>query len=244
MSDSWYADDKQAAVANVRNIVRSMVTQIEVPQLFPPKSIPGRAVDFSAAIAGSIPTAALADSSVTTAKIADSAVTSAKIADLTVATGDIADGAITPAKTGVIPACRVYNNANISVGAGFVALTFNTERFDTDTMHSTSVNTGRITFTTAGIYQLTGHAEFDASAGGTVRALEIRVDGTTVIAQVNSTQLGAGASVNLTVTATYAFTAAQYVELLAYQDTGGSLNVLASGNYSPEFSAVWVGKAV
>lgn len=234
MTEPWYRDDKQASDANIRNIIRSMVTQIEVPQLFPPKSIPGRAVDFDAAIAGSIPTAALADSSVTSAKILDG----------TIATADIADSAVTPAKTGVIPACRVYNNANISVGSGFTALTFNTERFDTDTMHSTSVNTGRITFTTAGVYQVTGHVEFAASAGGTVRAVEIRVDGSTVIAQVNGPGLGASATVNLTVTAMYAFTAAQYVELLAYQDTGGSLNVLASGNYSPEFSAVWVGKAV
>lgn len=225
----WFPDDQRAKDANVRNIVRSMVTQTEVPQLFPPKSIPGRAVDFSAAIAGSIPTAALADGSVT----------SAKIADLTVATGDLADSAVTPAKTGVVPAARAFNSGNISCGDGvFTSLTFDSETFDTDTIHSTSVNTGRLTATTAGVYVITGHATFDANATGR-RALEIRLDGTTSLALQTAASPGA-VNHELSVTTIYAFTAGQYVELRAFQNSGGSLNVLAT----PFFGMAWVGKAV
>lgn len=250
----------------VRRIVRDMATQTDIPNLFPPRSIPARAVNFAAGFpgtigdtgsvaAGAILTAHIADSAVTSAKIldgtiatadlADSCVTTAKILDGTIATADLADGAVTPAKTAVIPGCRVYNNAAISVTHNtFQALTFNTERFDTDTMHSTSSNTGRITFTTAGIYQVTGHVVFAASAGGTHRSLFIRVDGSTSIASMAVPTLGASATVAITVTAVYAFTATQYVELLAYQDSGAGLNATATSNYSPEFGAVWIGKAV
>ena len=229
MSESWYRDDKQASDANIRNIIRSMVTQIEVPQLFPPRSIPGRAVDFDAATAGSIPTAALADSSVTSAKILDG----------TIATADLANSSVTPAKTGVVPAARVFNSGNISCGDGtFTTLTFDSETFDTDTIHNTGSNTSRLTATTAGIYVVTGHATFDANATGR-RALEIRLDNTSSLALQTVASPGA-VNHELSVTTIYALTAGQYVELRAFQNSGGSLNVLAT----PFFGMAWVGKAV
>ncbi len=55
------------------------------------------------------------------------------------------------------PTCRVFHNTTQSVpDAGFLnPVLFNSEAHDTDNMHSTSVNTGRITINTAGVYVLT-----------------------------------------------------------------------------------------
>lgn len=134
------------------------------------------------------------------------------------------------------PRTRVYNSANISVAdATDQALTFNSERYDTDTMHSTAANTSRITFTTAGTYTLKGHVSFAANGTGQ-RTVKIRVGGTTDIAGQKTGTTSAG-TVEMTVDTEYAFTAGQYAELVVHQNSGGALNVLAAGNYSPEFSA-------
>jgi hypothetical protein len=137
------------------------------------------------------------------------------------------------------PCCRVFNNANIShtTSGALQALTFNSERFDTDTMHSTSSQTGRITFTTAGYYMVGGQVEFGASATGE-RGLAIRLGGTTTLISHNQDAIG---SDQLSVVTFYAFTAGQYVELLGYQTSGGALNMNFTSAYSPEFWAVFQG---
>lgn len=142
----------------------------------------------------------------------------------------------------VPPACRVYASGNQSIGnATFTAVTFNSERFDTDGMHSTSVNTARVTAATAGIYQITGHLVF-ASGSGT-RNARIRLNGVTSIAEQETPVTTATRAV--TVTCLYELAVGDYVELLAYQDSGGALNILGNGtvpNYGSELSAVWVGR--
>lgn len=136
----------------------------------------------------------------------------------------------------VSQACRVYNSGNESISNGAnVALTFDSERFDTDTIHDTGSNTSRLTCKTAGKYAITGHAEFAASTAGNARYLSIRLNGATFIGAQGSPPIAGGNSVLLTVTGMYDLAVNDYVELIAYQDTGGSLNVLATGNRSPEF---------
>lgn len=137
------------------------------------------------------------------------------------------------------PACRAYNNANISHSSSgsYQFLTFNSERKDTDTMHSTSSNTGRITATTAGFYEIGGCVEFASNATG-LRGLEIRLNGSTVIVTTDVAAIS-GAGTDLNVSTMYQLAAADYVELGAYQSSGGTLNVSAVGNYSPEFWCAW-----
>lgn len=138
-----------------------------------------------------------------------------------------------------LPGCRVFNSANIAVNnTTDTYLTFDSERFDTDTMHSTVTNTGRITFTTAGVYTVTGNVRF-ASTGGGLRESWIRLNGTTRIAHDDRLAVTGGDN-TCCVTTIYKFAAADYVELGCYQDSGLARNVVASGNYSPEFSAAWM----
>jgi hypothetical protein len=137
------------------------------------------------------------------------------------------------------PKARVYNSANISIpDVTDTALTFNSERFDTDTMHSTVSNTGRITFTTAGTYLVGATVEFAANATGR-RHLHLRVNGSTYIAGERAPSATAADTALLSVATLYAFSAADYVEVVVYQNSTAALNVTAAGNRSPEFWAIW-----
>lgn len=131
---------------------------------------------------------------------------------------------------------RVYNSANISIASGGsgAALTFDSERFDTDSIHSTSSNTSRLTANTAGKYQIGGSLFFANNTTG-ARGLQIVLNGGTAIAILRTpTVVGTDVSA-LQINTAYDLAAGDYVELVAYQTSSGSLNVTASGNQSPEF---------
>ena len=138
------------------------------------------------------------------------------------------------------PACRVFNSSAISVATGaLVLLTFNSERFDNDGIHSTTTNTGRLTCVTAGAYLITGAFSFAASAAGSQRSGLVRLNGVTQIGNLDAQRNGASAT-SLTISTIYKLAVGDYVELGVFQDTGGSLNVNASGNFSPEFAMAWL----
>ncbi len=151
-------------------------------------------------------------------------------------TGDVTTSAGAVATTIVDKGirCRVYNNANLSIPNNTVTvLTFNSERYDTDTMHSTSSNTDRLTATRAGLYSIVGNVEF-ASAAGTLRTLFIYLNGATLLASTLAVPVS-GNVTRLTITTQYELGAGDYVTFAVYQDSGGALNVQAASNYSPEF---------
>lgn len=138
--------------------------------------------------------------------------------------------------------CRVYNTTDqiIAGDATPYAVTFDTERYDTDSMHSTSSNTSRITFNTAGVYIVIGQLNLGASAAGTARDLNILLNGSTVIARFREVP-NASANVNDHVCTIWNFSAADYVELTIAQDTGGNLIAGANGDFSNEFMAQKIG---
>lgn len=139
------------------------------------------------------------------------------------------------------PSCRVFNSANISHATSGATqfLTFNSERWDSQTLHSTSSLTGRITMPVAGKYLVGGNISFASNTTG-VRTLNIRVNGTTTIANYACLPITGGVETPMFIETLYSFSASDYVELGCLQSSGGALNVLASGNYSPEFWALWV----
>lgn len=140
------------------------------------------------------------------------------------------------------PSCRVYNSADISLPNGtFTVITFNQERHDTASMHSTSVNTSRITIPDAGLYLITGHLAFASNATG-IRAARIQMNGVTVLAaHMNLGTTSASAESEISISTVYKFAAAAYIELYAFQNSGGALNTMSRSNYAPEFSATWIG---
>lgn len=115
-------------------------------------------------------------------------------------------------------------------------LAFNSERFDTDTIHDTAANNSRLTCKTAGVYQIVANVAFAANATGR-RIVGIRLNGSTTIARQSLNALATGMT-QIVVTTQYQLAVNDYVEVEVYQDSGGDLAVSATGNYSPEFSMV------
>ena len=143
------------------------------------------------------------------------------------------------------PCARVTHNAAQSITNNTVtALAFNTERFDqaggsSSTQHDTVTNNSRLTAVYAGVYTIFGNIEWAGNATG-FRDLELRINGTTVIAFWRSQPATSG-TWQQNISSIYNFAVNDYVELLVRQDSGGALNVNSTGNYSPEFGFVRVG---
>jgi hypothetical protein len=144
------------------------------------------------------------------------------------------------------PAVRVFHNTTQSITSALqTVLAFNSERYDqaagaASTQHDTVTNNSRLTCLYAGIYKITGHIEFAANATG-LRLVNIQLNGTTEIARQETLNLGGADPCSLTVTSDYALAVNDYVQLRAYQSSGGALNVTVSANFSPEFMMVRVG---
>lgn len=129
---------------------------------------------------------------------------------------------------------RAYNSANISTaGSGAtVPLTFDSESFDTDTMHSTSSNTGRITIQHTGIYVVGCHIEWGTVGAGTSR-VSLRANGVTFLAsyqEYNVTNM-------MEATTLRPFRAGEYVECTVSHQDAASANVNRTASSSPEFMA-------
>ena len=114
------------------------------------------------------------------------------------------------------PACRVHNAGDQSVADGeTLALLWDTEDFDTDTIHA-GVNTSRLTCVTAGVYLITGYCLFDnmnpTDVDTSYIQTFIRLGGATLIAQDKRYPTDTVTSA-VTVTTIYELAATNYVEL-------------------------------
>lgn len=139
-----------------------------------------------------------------------------------------------------VPQARVYNNANLSITNNTVtAATFNSERWDSGDLHSTSSNTSRLAAPITGLYVIGGHVRFAANSSGR-RDVFVRVNGSTQIAVSRNSAPHATDDTYLSVATAYRLTAGDYVELCVFQNSGGSLNVVVDANNSPEF---WMHRA-
>lgn len=143
------------------------------------------------------------------------------------------------------PACRVYRSTNQSIPhiTPTTAITFNSERFDTAAMHSTSVATSRITFPVAGLYMVGGAVRMEAASDYNQIALIINLTDTIDIAIQNTTDVDISLNPELSVSTLYKFAVNDWIELQIYQQNGAAAarNVLAAAAVSPEFWATWVG---
>jgi hypothetical protein len=153
---------------------------------------------------------------------------------LTVA-GGVPTWAAPAAGAPVFIGCSVYKSANqtLSDETGTI-LTYDLENFDTDGFHSNTTNNSRITIPAGkgGKYLFTAWMNFATNATGT-RGMNLYKNGTTYVAEltwVNAntentrpTRIAGSAVIDLVAT--------DYIEVLAYQKSGGNRDVLgSSGN--------------
>jgi hypothetical protein len=147
-----------------------------------------------------------------------------------------------------MPAVRAYHNttqSHTTTGA-WQAVVFNSERFDqaggaASTQHDTASNTSRLTCRYAGVYQITGSLEF-ASNGTGQRGIELRLNAGASPIQRSQLVMAADDSIGRCgITTLYALAVNDYVELFAFQSSGGALNIAATAFTSPEFMMARVG---
>lgn len=152
----------------------------------------------------------------------------------------LASNSVLANEVGSLPVARVFHSANQTTASNTpFTLAFDSERFDTDTMHNTVTNNSRLTATTAGVYLITGHIDWASGAAGK-RQVRILLNGTTLIA-VNDHKLGSTDTSAQSVSTVYKLAASDFVELVVVQIGATNLDVLASANFSPEFAMTWLG---
>jgi len=133
------------------------------------------------------------------------------------------------------PACRCHTTTDQTITGSLTAITFETNDYDTASMHSTSVNTSRITPTVAGKYHF--HSGLTVTNSGIANAI-------TGVFKLNGSTIIDGDQINVTQTEQTLFSidcdyqmngSTDYMEVYMLASAGGSTT--AHNNYNPNFSA-------
>jgi hypothetical protein len=202
--------------------------------------IKGGAVTSAGLAGGAVGTAAIADGAVAGAKLADGAVAGAKLADGSVSTGKLAAGAVDTSKMATLPGARVRSNASQTIAKGVsTPLAFNVTDSNTGGVYNAAQPT-RLTAPVAGTYMITAAIAWSNDPDGD-RALAIRLNGSTVIAEVSANAVTNTAPEQDVVTACH-LNAGDYVQAMAwqYQTSTDSVDSWSSPNYAPLFTMNWI----
>lgn len=143
------------------------------------------------------------------------------------------------------PRCSLYQGTTATtcaVSGTSYAMNWDTEDYDSDSMHSTSSNTSRIVLNTAGLYTISVSVYFAANATG-IRTIDVRKNaagsgaGGTQIKQFRAGATSASSGqVNGSCQETFA--AGDYFELFAIQTSGASLATV-TGRAFTFVQAIW-----
>lgn len=137
----------------------------------------------------------------------------------------------TPASGSTFIGCSLYKTANQTVAtATDTSILFDGEHYDTDGFHSTSVNTERITIPAgkSGYYAISAKLSYSSNTSG-IRQCPVYINGL-------ATNTGSDVRGSMTGDNTPQFvifrylTAADYIFISAYQNSGATLNVQGTGN--------------
>lgn len=142
------------------------------------------------------------------------------------------------------PECQVYDAAGLTVtNSTFTLLTFNTEAYDTDSMHSTSSNTSRININTSGMYEVELYVNLP-TATYTVFSVNMRLNsggasggGTSVF--THQTGSPGGAPQQLYRSVKMPLTSGNYYEFFVFQTSGAS-RTTTTGNYLTGATFTWL----
>lgn len=123
-------------------------------------------------------------------------------------------------------------------------LTFDSERYDGDAMHDPAVNPSRLTVPAGlgGRYRLWVLATYAGNVTGQ-RVVDLRLNGTTVIASDQRQAMLGGFQTPMSVSVEYDLVPGDYVEVVCFQNSGAAVAVKANANYSPDFGMTLLGTA-
>ncbi len=160
------------------------------------------------------------------------------VADTLTLTDAGAGSTVTIAKNDI--SARVTHASSTSIAdVTSTTLAFDTERFDTDTIHDNSTNNSRLTATTAGKYYIFANIVWAANATGT-RAADIvfSTTGNSIAGSQVAAAPGGSLFTQLNVSCIQDMGAASFVTLLVFQNSTASLNVVKTNEASPEFGMI------
>ncbi|MBA7695185.1 hypothetical protein ES703_103807 [subsurface metagenome] len=142
-------------------------------------------------------------------------------------------------QVGYTEGCRVYNSDALYIPSGSSTyLTFDSEVYDTNFMHSIITNPERITIRTAGIYLITFHCSFTVNADGYRRAY-IKRNGFTI--GQDRREGSAILTTSLLATTIQQLIRGDYLRIHIYQNSGIELELLKISSWSPYFMAQRIG---
>lgn len=136
---------------------------------------------------------------------------------------------------------RLFNTTVQAIPtATLTSITFDSERWDSQAMHSLVSNTNRITIPTnwSGQYIIGAHIAW--ASNNSTKGVFIYLNATYYITgqtMSDNGQLNASCNPNTL----YGVVAGDYLEVQVWQNSGGNLNTFVGTLLSPEFYAVWNG---
>lgn len=147
-----------------------------------------------------------------------------------------------PASGSSFVGCSLYKSANQSIAtATNTAITFDTELKDTDAFHSTATNTSRITIPAgkAGFYLITGQINFASNSTGLRQGVIYKNGALMTISFTQGAVNGDWSGGSISQISELAV--ADYLELFAYQTSGGNLNINGGATYGAAFQVQYLG---
>lgn len=138
--------------------------------------------------------------------------------------------------TAIRPMCVLTGTTQVIPNTTATTLTYSTEAVDTDTMHSTSSNTDRITVNTAGVYIVTADLEVAGSGADGSRVLLLLQKNGTEVGRFDSGNYSASSALGFSLAVTTSCVATDYLTFAVFQSSGGNRTVNRS-----HFAATWQG---
>lgn len=135
-------------------------------------------------------------------------------------------------------AASIHRTTDQTLTTGtWAAIAFDGENYDVGNFHSNVTNNTRMTIPITGKYSLKGNARFQdvGTAVVTTRGLYFRLNGTTIIGLAREPSIPNDGS-DIGIAVDWLLTAGDYVELMAYQASGGNLPLNFASTYTPCFS--------
>jgi len=149
-------------------------------------------------------------------------------------TGSIAYISSPFSPTGFDIGARVYSSTGTIISHNTTTtIAFDSERYDTNGIHSGS--SSQLYCNTAGKYIIHGQVEFADNQTG-VRNLYIQLNRTTYLNIINNTPSPASFPTRMEIATITDLDVGDYVELRAFQNSGGDLSLVANDQWSIEFS--------
>lgn len=134
---------------------------------------------------------------------------------------------ITPYASAHTPA----NLTNLFANGVWTAIPFAGEASDNDNIHDTSSNTTRLTCKTAGVYAIQGMAVFALNGTGK-RQVGIWKNAAEIAYFISGLPAaGASSQTSVPISCIMEMAVGDYIELVGFQDSGGSLNSLGDPNF-------------